>query len=248
MANNNSVTQASDISGEVLKVTKIFDGMRKSFRRFWWLVLLFILVGASSFYLYSKKTFVPQYQAYCSFAISATTAYGSSADYYNQKAATQLNKTFPYIISSGVLMDAVAEDLGVYEVPATVTTDTIGDTALFTMRVTADDPEMAYNVLQSVIKCYPKVAEVILGNTVLTKIDESGMPTYPINSAGTKRKAVIGGLAGLVAGLILLLILAVRRRTVITEQDIKDFISLPMLGTVPKVKFKKRGKKSQMKV
>ena len=245
MANNKVTSQTSDVGGEVLKIVKILDGMVKSFRRFWWLVLLFVIIGAAAFYMYAKMTFVPKYQAYCSFAISTSTSYGTTADYYNQRAVKQLNNTFPYIISSGVLMDAVADDIGAKPVPATVTTNSIGNTAIFTIRVTADDPEMAYNVLQSVIKNYPRVADVILGNTILTQIDESGVPAWPINSSNTKKRAIIGGLLGLVAGILLLLLLSLRRRTVITEQDIKEYISLPMLGTVPEVKFKKRGKKSE---
>ena len=248
MANNNVNRQTSDISEEVLKFTKILDGMVKSFRRFWWVVLLLMIIGAGGFWMYAKATFVPKYQAYISFAISTSTSYGSTADYYNQRAVKQLNKTFPYIISSGILMEAVADDLGIRPVPATVTTDSLGSTAIFTIRSTADDPEMAYAVLQSVITNYPRIADVILGNTILTQIDESGVPSHPINSSGTRRKAIIGGLLGLVAGFLLLLLLAIRRRTVITEQDIRDFISLPMLGTVPEVKFKKRGRKTKMKV
>ena len=248
MANNNGTTQTSDISGEVLKIAKILDGVVKSFRRFWWIVLLLVVVGAGAFWMHARTTFVAKYQAYSSFAISASSSYGTTADYYNQRAVKQLNNTFPYIISSGVLMQAVADDLGVWPVPATVSTDSVGSTAIFTIRVTANDPEMAYNVLQSVIRNYPRVADVILGNTIMTQIDESGVPTYPINSSGTRRKAIMGGLLGLAAGIILLLFLSIRRRTVITEQDIKEFISLPMLGTVPEVKFKKRGRKTQMKV
>ena len=48
MANNKVTSQTSDVGGEVLKIAKILDGMVKSFRRFWWLVLLFVIIGAAA--------------------------------------------------------------------------------------------------------------------------------------------------------------------------------------------------------
>ena len=55
------------------------------------------------------------------------------------------------------------------------------DANLFELRVTGSDPQQCYDVLQSVIKNYPDVAEFVIGPTVLTVVDESGVPTSPTN-------------------------------------------------------------------
>lgn len=60
-------------------------------------------------------------------------------------------------------------------------------TNLLTISVSGNDPQMAYKTLKSVIKNYPKVAEFVLGETKLTILDETGIPT------DTKRVEVIRG-------------------------------------------------------
>ena len=48
---------------------------------------------------------------------------------------------------------------------------------MLTISVSGDDPQMAYNILQSVIKNYPQVAEYIFGETSLQVLDETGIPS-----------------------------------------------------------------------
>ena len=70
----------------------------------------------------------------------------------------------------------MAESLGVDSIPASISAEAIQDTSIFTINVTASDPQIAYDVLQAVIQYYPQVAEYIIGDTQLTLMDESGIP------------------------------------------------------------------------
>lgn len=90
--------------------------------------------------------------------------------------ANQMAKTFPYILESGVLQEIIAQDLGRQSVPGKIEADVMENTNLFTLKVTADDPEMANKILQSVVKNYPTVAEFVIGSSQLTLMDESGVP------------------------------------------------------------------------
>lgn len=92
--------------------------------------------------------------------------------------ANQMAKTFPYILESGVLQEIIAQDLGRQSVPGKIEADVMENTNLFTLKVTADDPEMANKILQSVVKNYPTVAEFVIGSSQLTLMDErsSGFP------------------------------------------------------------------------
>ena len=103
-----------------------------------------------------------RYQAYSSFVVETKTAYGYNQSYSDETTAGQLSKTFPYILTSGALSDIVAESLGVDSIPASISAEAIQDTSIFTINVTASDPQIAYDVLQAVIKYYPQVAEYII--------------------------------------------------------------------------------------
>lgn len=96
--------------------------------------------------------------------------------YYDNVTAQQLGKTFPYIVTSGVLKDVVARDLQVGAVTSQIEASVMENTNLFTIRVKDSSPDTAYRVLQSVITNYPEVAEYIIGATTLTVVDDSGVP------------------------------------------------------------------------
>ncbi|MFQ7768827.1 MAG: hypothetical protein ACLRIL_11495 [Fusicatenibacter saccharivorans] len=96
--------------------------------------------------------------------------------YYDNVTAEQLGKTFPYLVTSGVLKDVVARDLGIGAVTSEIQASVMENTNLFTIRVKDASPETAYRVMKSVITNYPEVAEYIIGATTLTVVDESGVP------------------------------------------------------------------------
>ena len=117
-------------------------------------------------------------------------------------------------------------------------------TNLLTISVSGNDPQMAYKTLKSVIKNYPKVAEFVLGETKLTILDETGIPT------DTKRVEVIrgsykrGALKGAIIGCVILLLYVLSRRTVKSRKDLKKNINLQDLGSIPYVRTKKRKKET----
>ncbi len=149
----------------ILYFTTILDDMWRGFKKFFLLCLIIIAACGAGFYFRAKTSYKPSYQAYSSFVVDTKTAYVYNQDYSNEKTAGQLSKTFPYILTSGALSDIVAESLDVDTIPATITAEAISDTSIFTINVTASDPDTAYNVLQAVIKYYPEVAEYIIGDS-----------------------------------------------------------------------------------
>ena len=181
---------------EPIDLTRLLVDAWSGVRRFWWIFLVVISLCASVSYFSAVRTYTPSYEAYASFVINTRTAYGYSETYYNQTTASQLSRTFPYILTSGALNQVVANSLGLETVPAAITAEAMEDTALFTIRVTAADPQLAYDVLQAVITNYPDVAEYIIGDTQLTLMDESGVPQTPSNPPDYRRNVVRGAAIG----------------------------------------------------
>lgn len=165
-------------------------------------------------------------------------------DYVNAQSAQQMAEVFPYILTSGVLKDVVAEDMGLDSMPGSIDVKADDGTNLLTISVSGNDPQMAYKTLKSVIKNYPKVAEFVLGETKLTILDETGIPT------DTKRVEVIrgsykrGALKGAIIDCVILLLYVLSRRTVKSRKDLKKNINLQDLGSIPYVRTKKRKKET----
>ena len=176
---------------EKISLAMLVDDLWKGFKKFWLLMLVVILLCSGGFYARQRLSYRPVYQSYATFVVVVSDGYGYSLDYYNRTTASQLSKTFPDILESSELRTIISEDLGTAGVPGTISAEVMENTALFTLRVDASDAQMSYDILQSVIKNYPKVAEFVIGDSQLTLLDESGVPTTPSNIMNKKHLVMI---------------------------------------------------------
>ena len=227
----------NDETEKIDLITYLYELM-KAFRKFFWLVLLIVALFTGGSCFWSWRNYQPVYEAYASFVVtSSQSSYNTS--YYNNTTAEQLGKTFPYILTSGVLKDVVAEDLG-YSFGSSISATVMDGTNLFTITVRDGSPQTAYDVLNSVIENYPQVAEYIIGGTTLTVVDESGIPATPSNSGNMRQSAVRGFAAGIVASAAILVLYIASRKTIRSGEDMNAIASTKFFGNVPETRMKKR--------
>lgn len=228
---------------EKIDLIRIINNMWKGFTR-WWLILgaLVILLGAAAG-LRTYRNYSPVYSANATFTITVDDlAFYDSAGYYNYKAASQIVKTFPYILNSGILQQKIAEDLGTDEVPGSIVTEPLGTTNMITIVVTSPNPKQAYQILESVIEHYPEVAEPIIGVVSMNLLDMTDVPESASNPPSYSRSIVKGMIAGAALAIAILLIYAFTRNTIHEEEDFKKMLNLDCICAIPQIIFKKRGK------
>lgn len=163
-----------------LSFTRLFSAFIRGARRLWWVTLLIVLLGGV-LGLRSWRSYSPQYTASATFTVYVGDPLQASTPVYNAATAEQMEKTFPYILTSGILSDVVQADLGVSSLPA-ISASAVEGANLFVLNVSGPDAQLCYDVLQSVIENYPQVAEFVVGSTVLTIVDETGVPAQPDNA------------------------------------------------------------------
>ena len=227
---------------EDIDISRIIDNMWKGLKRFGWLFLVIISIFSSVMYYYSKTTYTPQYTAYSTFTVKSVNVYKYNESNYNAAVASQVGAVFPYILTNDILKAQVAEDLGTNNVPGTVTAQALKDTNMITLTVVASEAQLAYDILQSVIRNYPLVGSYIIGDVELNLLGESGVPEASSNPLDLKQKALQGSLAGILLSVIILLLYAVTRTTISSEDDLKKAFNITCLGAVPRVRFKERRK------
>lgn len=149
---------------EKIDLTNVMLDVYHGVKRLWWLFIGLIIICAVQSYFSVSTSYQSKYVA--SATVSVTSAGGM--DYVNAQSAQQMAEVFPYILTSGVLKDVVAEDMGLDSMPGSIDVKADDGTNLLTISVSGNDPQMAYKTLKSVIKNYPKVAEFVLGETKLT--------------------------------------------------------------------------------
>ncbi|MDF2952241.1 MAG: capsular exopolysaccharide family [Anaerocolumna sp.] len=232
----------------IIDVSVLLEDLWRGIKKFWWLPVILSILSAGVIYFGMKQDFSPYYTASATFIVNLDSGAVSGSIYDDNLKASQMSKTFPYIITSGVLKSVIAADLGVTTIPESITAENVEETNLFTLNVTSGDPNRAYDVLQSVIRNYPKIAETVVGSTNLNMLDETGVPTEPINQMVYRHNLMKGALPGAVLGIIIIVIYAITRRTIHKAEDITKICNLKHLGTLPEVTFKKRGRQFKKNV
>lgn len=216
----------------------------KGLKKFWWVILILALGAAALTLFRSVRVYEPRYRAEATFTVAtrATTKYGS-AEYssaYEYGRVTQMAQTFPYILGSDILQQIIKEDLGVPFLNGSINAQGLEDTNLFVLSVTSSNADDAYGILLSAIENYPRVAEFIIGDTQLNMLAEPGVSPLPVNQISYPRTLLKGFLIGLAAGLALIVLYALLRRTVRQVDDIQVKLNQKSLGVMPRVVFKRR--------
>ena len=165
--------ESSELNIPGLDLRLFLQDLWQTLRRLWLLLAAALIICVSALCWRTYRTYRPVYKASATFTVYVTNALQSEIRSYNTTTAEQMAKTFPYILTSGALSERVMQELSISSMPS-VSASVLSNTNIFTLTVTSNDAQLAYNVLQSVIRNYPQVAEFVVGPTVLNLLDDSG--------------------------------------------------------------------------
>ncbi|MGN0572535.1 MAG: P-loop NTPase [Acutalibacteraceae bacterium] len=253
------MNQTENINKEPEKIDEIkikiyLSDFLKGIKKFWWLCVA-LAVAAGGFKLtVGYLNFTPSYttSAICTVSTqnSSATIGGISfySFYYDSSTASQIARTFPHIMSSYILQDAICEDLGIPALPAALSVSCVSDSNMITISSTGSDPKKAYDVLMSAIKNFPDAAKYVVGNIRLTVISDAFIPAKPSNSNAFVKSAIKWALIGFALGLACIVLYVFQRSTVRTKNDLKSELNIEAVGTVPQVSFKKHSKQFNQSV
>lgn len=227
---------------------RLFRGLLRALRRLWPLVLVFAVLGSGFFLLYKRKTYVPDYKAYCTFAVRVVNkaatgeANTSFSVYYDKDLAEQMDKTFSYVLTSDLLTDPIREYLGDTPVEGRVEASSIPGSNIFMLVTYGRTPEDAQRLLEAVMSVYMEAAQFIIGEMETELVEEPVVSDVPVNAPSLAEQAVKGLILGLIPGLGLILFYAALRRTVLDPEELEQYVNMPCLGVLPFVNMKKMRK------
>lgn len=240
--NRNEKTHSEDtVEINISAIVKSYIG---GLIRFWWLVAVLILAGAALMCFKSAVSYSPVYASEATFTVTTNTGNSIEGDdynfYYDSSTAEQLGLTFPHILSSHLLTDAIKADLGVDTVNGSLSATAVTDSNMVTMRSVSSSPEDAKKVLESAIRVYPDVAKFVIGETRFNMIDPPDLPENPYNKPDYKGDLIKGMAIGLLLGLTLVAVYAFMRKTVHKSDELQVYVNLPCYISLPFVRHKQR--------
>lgn len=222
-------------------IVDLLNGIRRN----GWLYLALMSIAGTIAFFAARITYSPSYEAYTTFTVNTVSTVSYNSRNQKNTVTNKMGKIFPYILTSDALKSIVIEDMGYSDseaFPAEIIASVVKDTNLVTLKVRADDPQIAYDTLRSVLRNYPSISEVAIGEVTLKQMDESGFPEEPANTTGSRRAAAAAMLATLFLCLAWLAFKSVTRKTIRTEEELTRYFNAEYLGNLPSVIFKKRSK------
>ena len=233
-----------ELDGEKIDLFRLLQEFWKAFRRLFWLpVILAILCGAV-LGVRSWRSYVPRYASEVTFTIqmtdSALTDIAGTTNYYDKATAEQLSRTFPYLIQSELMQTMLREEMGVSRLNGSITAGTVSNTNLFSLRVTSTSAQDAYDILNTVMEVYPRVADYVVGSTRMNLLTVPTVAGSPYNQFQPARTVCKGAVMGAFLGLLLILAYAFTRRSIREPEEIHKKLNQSCLAALPQVSFKRR--------
>ena len=239
------ITERKVNTPEKIDLTSFVYDLGKGFRRYFVVILAAVSLAASLCYSMAMRSYVPRYSSSATVIINLKSAVNyndSFTTFYTQSATKQITQTFPYIASSGVLRNRIINQYGPSAADAEISAVEMEDLNMISLRVTAGDPALAYNILQSVLDNYSDIAVSVIGETEITVVTPAQVPTRADNPSQPLAQAKKGALAVLAAAVLLILLRSYMKKTVRTEDDFRRYFSLKSLGALPHVRPRRDSK------
>ena len=223
-----------------IDLTKVFENFLRGFKRMWKTVLLLVLIGMVALEMKEILFFNTTYTSEAVFVPSADiedTYYYDSTQVSSTKA--NLVDTFNSILTSKEMKNIVKDVLNVSKLPAKVSGTQIENTNLVVLKVTAKNAKDAYDVATAITNNCDALTKDAMQDVSITLLDKPTMPQKADASPNYLKAGLMGGLIGLGASALLLIVLAIFRRTVLDKNDVRETLGLDYVAKIPYVEKNK---------
>lgn len=197
------------------------------------ILIIFILLG----YIYSYYYITPEYRA--SSTVLLTTNEQSDSNQLTQKDLTLnagLISTYSNIIRSTKIVRSIIDELnlniGVEELTNRINVNEIKSTQIIEISVIYNNPKDAMNIANKLVENFSKEIVNIYSLQNIRILDKAELPNTAYNINHLK-DMIIFFTIGIIFAFIYIIMMYFFDRTIKDENDIKNFIGLDILGTVP---------------
>jgi receptor protein-tyrosine kinase len=190
----------------------------QAFRKWWWLVVVTVVVGFAGA-LVSLHFAKPEYQASCKLFVAGRPDSGTGEGYQAALFAQARVAAYLDLIKGARVAEGAINGLGI-DIPTEdlqrrITANAAAESVIMTVGVVDSQPQKSADLVNAVCLSFLAVAADAEGANPLVNvriIEYAKAPEYPIGP-GSTRYLTVGGLAGFMAGLGLVMLLGrIRRR------------------------------------
>ena len=234
---NRNIEEDDEIT---IDLTEVLKNAQKLWKQ---LLVVIVLFGAAAT-LGTKFLMTKKYTASSKIIIvSKQDNQNSSTVSMNDiQVAQKLTSTYTKIMQSEAISDVVIDNLGLekYDVDNTVynemvTVEAEDSTEVMNVTATTENPELSADLANEVVKVFKDKIYDIMSVENITVLNEASVPENP-SSPSLKKNLIIGLGLGLVIDCAWVFLLTIFDKKVKSEEQIKDILGYPVLGTIPDFK------------
>lgn len=219
---------------EEIDLKDIFGMLQKR----WYIILISVLVCTAAAALISLFILKPVYQSNTTLYIGKNLD-GEKTDlaYNDVLLGSQLVKDYREVVKSRLVANEVMqelklEDMTIEDFTAKLSVDLKNDTRVIQISATDNNPETAKNIANKVAEVFMvKVVDIMKVDNVKV-IDTAEVPDKPVKP-NKKMNVAIGFILGLMVGFGIVFLIEYFDNTIKTADDIKKYLDLPVIGTIP---------------
>ncbi len=211
-------------------------------RRFWAIVLVTVVAVATSGVI-SYFFIEPIYSASTSLMVIKKDS--PTIDYSTLLMNQQLVKTYGEIAKSRTVAEHVLAELQLgmtaAELQGTVHVNAVRDTQLIQISAESTSPTQAALIANAVAKDFIRQVVVIMKVENVQVVDPAIAPVAPVKPR-PKLNMAVAGVLGIMVGVGLAFILEYLDNTVKSPEDVRRYLDLPVLGTIPVIDLRQEAR------
>lgn len=210
-----------------------------------WLIIIFIAVFANMGFFYSVLNYKPVYTAKASMVVNSKQikildgkAQLTNDIYLSEKMVN----TYHVILLSDRLLNMINKDLdkqySLDEMRSWINISSPKDTEVITVTVKNNNPQLAANIANEIMKYAPKVISETVEVGSINVVDYAPVPNVA-EIPKTKLNIAIGGILGLFLGVLVVLTIEFMFPKVKNKDDICSKLGFQIFAEIPNIKLAK---------
>lgn len=205
------------------------------------------LAAAVAVFLVVSIFVSPTYESRTTFYVYNNSD-SSSINNSDVQAAKNLAVTYSKILENNAVLDAVVKDVTDTrgytrkQLRDTIIVSVVQDTQLIEIAVRTNNPDLSYEIANSVVKNAPKEIQQI---AKVGSVEAVNQPEFTDRKTSPKTvyDTVIGFIGGVIVSFGILCLKFYSDATIYNDEDVERLVGAPILGQIPEIK---NGSKSKM--
>ena len=207
----------------------------------WWALLIALVIGSLVAGLVTAFTITPLYKAKSTIYILGSSS--SVISVQDLQIGSQLTKDYQELIMKRPVIEEVIKklklDMTYEQLKSKITVVNAQDTRFIEINVTDPNPELAAKIADEIAESTMNKVALFMKNDKPSFVEHAVVPNHPV-SPSIPKNTVLGGLLLMILVIAVIVIRYLLDDTVKNEEDVRKYLNLNTLASLPDTKEAKR--------